>query len=59
MKFMCINLYNASVKEGSEESIEVTIIFLIWKLNLFSFFEGMYYVWVRGQSAELISLLPC
>lgn len=59
MKFMCINLYNVSVKEGSEESIEATIIFLIWKLNLFSFFEGMYYVWVRGQSAELISLLPC
>lgn len=36
MKFMCINLYNVSVKEGSEESIEATIIFLIWKLNLFS-----------------------
>lgn len=36
MKFMCINLYNVSVKENSEESIEATIIFLIWKLNLFS-----------------------
>lgn len=36
MKFMCINLYNESVKEGSEESIEVTIILLIWKLHLFS-----------------------
>lgn len=32
MKFMCINLYNVSVKEGSEESIEATIMFFNLKI---------------------------
>lgn len=57
MKFM----YNVSVKGGSEESIEMTILFFQFEncICLVSFCEGMYYVGVREQSAEAIYLLPC
>lgn len=46
MEFMCINLYNTSVKEGSEESIVIkTILFFSLKIILIYLVYGHVHIW--------------